>query len=156
MVFVEMYEAKTNSKGKIVIDDAKKKTVSDNTDTWTQSEIVMFQKGLTKFPLGVAKRWDQIATMIGTRSVEEVIAMSKRFAEDKNIQSIAKPSKLNAPSVADEWTDLQQKSFEDALRKYPANSTVDDRWEAIASSVEGKSKDQCVARFRFLRDLMQK
>ena len=157
-VFKEMYEMKTNGSCKTVVEDAKKKETTDNSNTWTSCELVIFQKALTKFPVGVAKRWDHIAEMVGTRSVDEVLVMSKRFAEDKNLQSMAKPAKqvaIAAP-VVDEWTEAQQKAFESALRLFPANITVGDRWESIASKVEGKSKEQCVARFRYLRDLMQK
>jgi DnaJ homolog subfamily C member 2 len=156
VIFLAYYSEKTNT-AKTYIDDAKKKTVADTSDTWTSSEVVMFQKGLTKFPVGVAKRWEQIANIIGTRSIDEVIVMSKRFAEDKNIQSMAKPLKTGvaAPAVED-WSDDQQKALENALRLYPANGPVADRWEAISAKVDGKTKDECVARFRYLKDLIKK
>ena len=156
-----IFEAFLNSKGPakgIVLEDAKKKETNANlnTDTWTQSELALFQKGLQKFPVGVPKRWEAIAAFVGTRSLEEVVAMSKRFAEDKGIQNLARTTKVTvaAAPVVDEWTDEQQRALEAALRKFPPSTTNQDRWELVAAEVPNKDKQQCVNRFRYLKELM--
>ena len=153
--FREFYAKKTNTTftPSTTVSDAKKKEKCSSTDNWAASELALFQKGLTKFPVGVPKRWEEISVFIGTRTLEEVIAMSKRFAEDKTIQSMAKPAKRTTALNPAEWTDPEQKALEAALRKVPAGS-CEDRWAAIANEVPGRSKDECVARFRYLKDLM--
>jgi len=54
------------------------------------------------------------------------------------------------------WTPEQQKQLEAALLKYPATMGTNERWTAIASDVEGKTKKQCAARFKMLREQLLK
>jgi DnaJ family protein C protein 2 len=49
------------------------------------------------------------------------------------------------------WSTEAQQQLEAALAKYPASMDKAERWAAIAKEVEGKSKKQCVERFKFLR-----
>jgi ATP-binding cassette subfamily F protein 2 len=56
---------------------------------------------------------------------------------------------------ADLWTQGQQTSFEEALLTYAAeNRHVDkkERWAAIANAVSGKTPNQCLARYAFLKE----
>lgn len=39
---------------------------------WTVNELSLLAKGLQKFPGGTARRWQQIAHFIGTKTQEEV------------------------------------------------------------------------------------
>ena len=54
--------------------------------------------------------------------------------------SVASPSEENGskPTVAAEWTQLQQKALETALVEIP--KTVEDRWSEIAKRVSVKTK----------------
>ncbi|KAM9163601.1 dnaJ homolog subfamily C member 1 isoform 1-T1 [Pangshura tecta] len=52
------------------------------------------------------------------------------------------------------WTQNQQKLLELALQQYPKGTS--DRWDKIAKCVPGKSKDECVARYKLLVELVQK
>ena len=53
---------------------------------------------------------------------------------------------------ADElWSADQQKGLEAGLAANPASMEKNERWTAIAKGVEGKSKKQCIERFKFLR-----
>ncbi|KAF6371636.1 DnaJ heat shock protein family (Hsp40) member C1 [Rhinolophus ferrumequinum] len=52
------------------------------------------------------------------------------------------------------WTQSQQKLLELALQQYPKGSS--DRWDKIAKCVPSKSKEDCIARYKLLVELVQK
>ncbi|CAG5121782.1 unnamed protein product, partial [Candidula unifasciata] len=52
------------------------------------------------------------------------------------------------------WTQNQQTIFEWALKQFPKGT--DQRWEKIAEQIPGKSKEDCVARFKMLAELVSK
>jgi energy-coupling factor transporter ATP-binding protein EcfA2 len=51
----------------------------------------------------------------------------------------------------DVWSQSQQVAFENALLEFPSSIEKAERWSNIASKVEGKSRQQCLARYRFLK-----
>jgi len=59
-----------------------------------------------------------------------------------------KASNAKAPPPSDDWNAEQQVAFEKALRDVPKS---DDRWDKIAALVPGKTKKDCVARFKEIR-----
>lgn len=58
--------------------------------------------------------------------------------------------------LADPWTQEQQVSFETALLDYPSWLEKSERWTNIAESVDGKSRNQCMARYKFLKEFVSK
>ena len=50
------------------------------------------------------------------------------------------------------WTAAQQTALEKALRDFPASMEKNERWKAIAGAVPGKSKKECIARFKEVRE----
>ena len=52
-----------------------------------------------------------------------------------------------APAAVLEWSSSQQKALELALQQFPA-SLGSERWERIAESVSGKTKAECIKRFK--------
>ncbi|KAI6074504.1 DnaJ-like protein subfamily C member 1 [Aix galericulata] len=54
-------------------------------------------------------------------------------------------------ALEDLWTQNQQKLLEMALQQYPKGTT--DRWDKIAKCVPGKSKEECIARYKLLVEL---
>eukprot|EP00931_Biecheleriopsis_adriatica_P101042 TRINITY_DN76267_c0_g1_i1.p1 TRINITY_DN76267_c0_g1~~TRINITY_DN76267_c0_g1_i1.p1 ORF type:complete len:622 (+),score=230.19 TRINITY_DN76267_c0_g1_i1:85-1950(+) len=57
---------------------------------------------------------------------------------------------------ADEWSAEQQQALEKALQRHPATLDKNERWKLIAEDVPGKTKSQCVARFKYLREQVSK
>ncbi|XP_026998660.2 dnaJ homolog subfamily C member 1 [Tachysurus fulvidraco] len=58
-------------------------------------------------------------------------------------------------SAADEvWTQSQQRLLELALQQYPRGTV--ERWDRIAKVVPGKSKEECMNRYKLLAELVQK
>uniref|UniRef100_A0A8C8BKR7 DnaJ homolog subfamily C member 1 n=1 Tax=Otus sunia TaxID=257818 RepID=A0A8C8BKR7_9STRI len=64
----------------------------------------------------------------------------------------SKKREKNAPEEL--WTQNQQKLLEMALQQYPKGTS--DRWDKIAKCVPGKSKEECIARYKLLVELVQK
>jgi DnaJ homolog subfamily C member 2 len=53
------------------------------------------------------------------------------------------------------WSQEQQKLLESGLKKYPASMDKNERWVAIAGDISGKSKKDCILRFKKLREELQ-
>lgn len=49
------------------------------------------------------------------------------------------------------WSQSQQQQLEAALARFPMGMDKNERWAAIAAAVPGKSKKQCVERFKFVK-----
>ncbi|XP_026062349.1 dnaJ homolog subfamily C member 1 [Carassius auratus] len=59
------------------------------------------------------------------------------------------------PSAAEDvWTQNQQKLLELALQQYPRGTT--ERWDKIAKVVPGKTKEECMSRYKLLAELILK
>ena len=154
----------------------EKKEGSENRDSiWTKEEMFLLQKGVKKYPAGTKKRWDKIKEIVKTKSEEEIIQMTHYLVVNPNIKieeninlkellkkekkgnnedkqkkddKIEKKSEIN-------WTAEEQKLLEDALKKYPSSLPANERWTNIAKFV-GKTKKQCVERYKYLASLIKK
>ncbi|XP_026190623.1 dnaJ homolog subfamily C member 2 [Cyclospora cayetanensis] len=148
---------------------------------WTIEELSMLAKGLQKFPGGTARRWHQIASFIGTKTQEEVVQKAKEMANGSSLKSmgskISQPleqtkaqqqgaltartlnsGKTDAESARPTgsttealWTQEQQTALERALAKHPSSMPAAERWSAIASDVPGKTRKECIERFKQIR-----
>jgi len=56
--------------------------------------------------------------------------------------------------VEDPWSQQQQKALELALMQFPKGTA--ERWERISGKVPGKSKEQCMVRFKSLAEAIKK
>uniref|UniRef100_A0A9J8BYT1 DnaJ homolog subfamily C member 1 n=2 Tax=Cyprinus carpio TaxID=7962 RepID=A0A9J8BYT1_CYPCA len=77
-------------------------------------------------------------------------------AVDDDSEDEKKPSaSREKPSAAEDvWTQNQQKLLELALQQYPRGTT--ERWDKIAKVVPGKTKEECMSRYKLLAELIQK
>ncbi|XDA82137.1 hypothetical protein R6Z07M_012021 [Ovis aries] len=74
---------------------------------------------------------------------------SEQQSSDEESQQSARARAAEGP-----WTQNQQKLLELALQQYPRGSS--DRWDKIAKCVPSKSKEDCIARYKLLVELIQK
>jgi DnaJ family protein C protein 2 len=56
----------------------------------------------------------------------------------------------------DDWTVEQDQHLQTALSKFSASMDKNERWSAIANAVGGKSKKECVQRFKAIREALKK
>ncbi|XP_047376333.1 dnaJ homolog subfamily C member 1 isoform X1 [Sciurus carolinensis] len=74
---------------------------------------------------------------------------------EQNESSDEESQKKERIRAAEEpWTQNQQKLLEMALQQYPKGAS--DRWDKIAKCVPAKSKEDCIARYKLLVELVQK
>lgn len=101
------------------------------------------------------------------RSVPEVTFMAAKMKEtgytfrgnadqDSVAEAIVQDSgkktkqKVTTGKATDsKWTQEQQKQLENAIVTY-SKSTAGDRWQKIANAVPGKTKEECLARYKYL------
>lgn len=67
----------------------------------------------------------------------------------QNEQSVEYPK--HPPKQEDVWSQAQQQQLETALTRFPMGMDKNERWASISAAVPGKSKKQCVERFKFVK-----
>jgi ABC-type Mn2+/Zn2+ transport system ATPase subunit len=58
--------------------------------------------------------------------------------------------------LEDVWTQEQQQRFEDALLQFTSSMEKLERWTQIAKAVGNKTKNQCIMRYRYLKEYVSK
>ena len=155
----------------------EKKEESEKKDSiWSKEEMFLLQKGVKKYPAGTKQRWDKIREIVKTKSEEEIIQMAHYLVVNPNIkiegninlkellqkekkenkeEKKIKNEKTNEKKSEANWTAEEQKLLEEALKKYPSSLPTNERWTNIAKHV-GKTKKQCVERYKYLASLIKK
>lgn len=84
-------------------------------------------------------------------------AESPKPAASAAAPEAAEASTSNVPAPADDsgWTAEQDQNLQSALATYPATMDKNERWTSIAKSVKGKSKKECVQRFKEIRNAIK-
>lgn len=150
--------------------------VKEPSKPWTEDELMALTRAFVRFPGGTPSRWEKIAAEVG-RSVSEVTAQIKRLkhrvnkaepmgagleASKRSVQAssrltsditvrsdVSSDSAAAASSTASrQWSQEEQKCLEKALVKYGRD--VEDRWTHIASAIPGRSKEECLARYKYI------
>uniref|UniRef100_A0A915LG72 DnaJ homolog subfamily C member 2 n=1 Tax=Meloidogyne javanica TaxID=6303 RepID=A0A915LG72_MELJA len=112
------------------------KTNSSSTNAWTHTELQLLVKAVNLFPPGTQERWKQVSGYINEHSGE---------GNKRNEKDVIKQ--------ANEWNAEQQRQFEKALKEIPSSDA--ERWDKIAAAVDGKTKKQCVRRYKKLAEMVK-
>ena len=144
---------------------------------WSEDDLQLLIKAVNLFPAGTNSRWEVIANYMNIhsssgvkRTAKDVIGKAKSLQkldphqkDDINKKAFDKfkkehgvvPQADNAtPSERFEgpctdftpWTTEEQKLLEQALKTYPVNTP--ERWEKIAEAVPGRTKKDCMKRYK--------
>lgn len=169
---VKMTGARGGSGVKAV--DSKEPTLSGG--LWTDDDLAELVRLVKKYPNGTMSRWEVIAEAMH-RSVHEVTFMAAKMKESgygfranaepesvaetimleatkktKSKGTVAPPAATAtvAPKATETvWSQDQQKLLENAIVTY-TKSTSGDRWQKISNAVPGKTKEECLARYKYL------
>lgn len=148
--------------------DTRGKTHTEKVDTsavagglWTDEDLYELSQMVNKFPPGTSDRWQKVAKAM-QRPVPEVAFMANKMKQNgykvpnpgETVESVIteEPKKVktrateNLESSDSSWTQIQQKTLENALVKFPKGST-DNRWEKISKCVPNKTKVNIFACF---------
>ena len=130
---------------------AQNKDVSADDAAWTQQQQRQLEAALREFPASMEKndRWRSIAGAVSGKNKKECVARFKFLRAKAKTGSSSKVS----DQQGSQWNLTQQQQLEQALRKFPASMEKKIRWSSIADAVDGKSKKDCIARFKELRVL---
>ena len=149
--------------------EAAKKAASAS-KPWSKEELSALAKAVKKYPPGGANRWDSIALFINNllklvdpRTKEECIekynAVASGAVQPSSTETVPQStsetnSSKDTESIA--WSEEQDKQLQEGLAKYPSSMDKNERWTAIAKCVSGKSKKECVQRFKAIREALKK
>lgn len=130
----------------------------ENKREWTNEEISLLGKGLIKFPPGTSNRWARVSTYLGGDFTEQQIAdKAKEIKENpvnkpKEEKGTYKFDTTQTVVKDDKWTQAQQKQLEAAIKVVPGTLPPKERWSKIAEFVEGKTMEDCVKRFKEIKE----
>ncbi|XP_036914002.1 dnaJ homolog subfamily C member 1 [Sturnira hondurensis] len=95
-----------------------------------------------------AAKAEPVEKLRGKRQKDFDISEQNASSDEEN------QKKERSRGTEEPWTQNQQKLLELALQQYPKGSS--DRWDKIAKCVPSKSKEDCIARYKLLVELVQK
>ena len=55
-----------------------------------------------------------------------------------------------------EWTEEEDLLLQEMLKQHPASMDKNERWKLIAKGVQGRTKKECVQRFKDIREAVRK
>ena len=112
---------------------------------------------LRMYPPGTVNRWQHIVDCIGDPSLTEegIRSNISKFLYHSKIESEGNSTPRTEITIknAKEWNSVQQRQLENALRELQSYEGSD-KWSEIALRVEGKSRNECMQRYRYLSSKM--
>ncbi|XP_019365001.1 PREDICTED: dnaJ homolog subfamily C member 2 isoform X1 [Gavialis gangeticus] len=151
---------------------------------WSEDDLQLLIKAVNLFPAGTNSRWEVIANYMNLhsttgikRTAKDVINKAKslqkldphqkddinkkafdKFKKDHGavpqLDNAAPSERFEGPLTdSSPWTTEEQKLLEQALKTYPVNTP--ERWEKIAAAVPGRSKKDCMKRYKELVEMVK-
>lgn len=143
-----------------------------STGPWSDEDKQLLCKTIVRYPPGTHRRWEKIADVVG-RDVSQVTDMAKQiqhtvgFAKNNSQNSLPIPSsnitldqnliteRVQSENSTSDWSQTDQHLLECALKTIPKDTPGVDRWEQIARCIPGKTRDECLARYRYIVQLVK-
>lgn len=132
------------------IEEITKKNMGQDTKVDENDAFARFQRNKTTF-----KEKNKVE-----------IKLDSRYAVNDSIKITIVEKKEEEKPDENGWTQTQQKALEAlvyclimirrAMKKYPASMDKNERWVKIAEEVEGKTKNDCIKRVKWIREQLLK
>lgn len=99
----------------------------------------------------------RVAEAAAKRKEEREARKAAKIAARLEAEAVAR-AEAEAKVLADPWTQEQQFAFEGALLDFTVNCKFEkaERWARISERVDGKNRNQCLARYKFLKEYVKK
>uniref|UniRef100_A0A224YLJ1 DnaJ-like protein subfamily C member 1 n=1 Tax=Rhipicephalus zambeziensis TaxID=60191 RepID=A0A224YLJ1_9ACAR len=144
---------------------AMKKYPTGTVDRWqkiadllnrSQDEVMSVMKQLRNSPVANAVPHSQGVTGEDYQSLDENATQAEGELSLPPPTRAEKQPRVAVPTAqrVAEWSQEQQKCMEAALQMFPKGT--EDRWDRIAEAVPGKSKEECMLRFKFLVEQLKR
>jgi DnaJ homolog subfamily C member 2 len=137
--------------------------------TKSTNQIIQMTHYLTTNPsIKIDEDVDLNQILSGKKSEKKVVEKPKvekveKVEQDKNTIVIPQTQSKDSATAStaskpeeENWSEEQQKALEGALKKFPSSLPANERWTNIAGEVQGKTKKQCVDRYKYLSSLIKK
>jgi len=123
---------------------------------WTKDELSALAKAVKKYPPGGSSRWEQISLFVNNLCKQAEPRTKEECIEKYNTVARQQPKQAASPAAqGEEWTKEEDQLLQSALSQFPASMDKNERWTQIAEMVPGKTKKQCVTRFKAIRDAIK-
>jgi hypothetical protein len=86
----------------------------------------------------------------------ERAAIRREKMEQRVLAQEAARGAAEKAGMEDVWSQEQQVNFESALLEYPSSVDKYKRWCGVSQKVGNKTKNQCLMRYRFLKEFVQR
>jgi len=133
------------------IKSAIERTAEKQTRVWTTEELSALAKAVSKYPGGTGNRWTAVCN-----HMNDLLKPQQPFTDQECLKAANNAMKagVTVSSKTDvsgaTWTPEQQKQLELGLRKFPSSMETTDRWNSISAGVVGKSRKDCIERYKAL------
>ncbi|XP_056445257.1 dnaJ homolog subfamily C member 2 [Gadus chalcogrammus] len=165
-------------------DQASRGVSSAGGKGWNEEDLPLLIKAVNLFPAGTNARWEVIANYMNLhsttgikRTAKDVINKAKNLQRldpgqkdviNKNafekfrkehsavpvtVDNAAPSERFEGTGDAVAWTTDEQKLLEQALKTFPV--TTAERWDRISSAVPGRSKKDCMKRYKELVEMVK-
>lgn len=106
------------------------------------------------------KRQEDLEAAEEAARIAEIVARKRQERDDRRRAKLeerlahqaAARVALETSVLADLWTQDQQLGFEQALLEFTPMVEKEERWISIATRVPGKTKNQCILRYKYLKE----
>merc|ERR1712110_146891 len=120
------------------------------TGEWSHEEKQKLTELLQKWPAGTPNRMGRLS--------EELLRSETDLSKQlKLLRASQTDTKKHVTSSEDGWSQEQQSAFEQALKVYTKDyKGENDRWTAISNCVTGKTRADCIERYKILVQAIMK
>lgn len=129
--------------------------IAEIVKTKSSNQIIQMAHFLTTNP-GIKLDTDIDLNQLLNKKTEKKVEPVKPQTESNTTNNLSTNISTSSTTQEDVWSEDQQKALEAALKKFPSSLPANERWTNIGNEVPGKTKKQCVDRYKYLSSLIKK
>jgi len=114
---------------------------------WDDEEVQKLTDLMNRWPGGTPDRWKRISEELNRSELD----VSRQVKQLRAQQNMSQKQVVTGDST---WSQEQQTALESALSVFKKDYDGD-RWQSIADCVSGKSKAECILRYKFILQKLQ-